>query len=667
MRRIERLARFFLAIEVLVFLSGLTVPLDAQVVPVSNANDPSFLDPGTGDLDIDTVVSAGGGTGAQLVGYTSQNWSTQSGNYSIVSPIDFNGNTLFDDQGGNPHTYYGALSGTGVFIASGPSITLAGSDANISTGQYQVTGTLYLSKPSNVDAVAGPLIISASSSSAFNVVQLLNDQQIDPASVVTLNPSAAGASAVLRLYGNSNSVAGLANSGSGSEIVENEKPGAASNLIVTPSVGSTHAYGGVIRDGDVAGNGTIGFGMKGAGVQVLSGPLSYSGGTTVHSGTLTLSGTLAHASVAVDGGVVNGNGTIAFNPGEKIVVGTTGTFDASGGMLWNLANLSVAASPISLLDFTDGGSLIQPASLNSLLTPASAIRFSLVDLNSVIEAVALTHYYWNVDADGKWNNSHNWTTGVPNSPAGLANFVTAIAQPRTVTLDIPVTVGTMTFGNVNQYTLSSSVANSLKLNNSDDDSSISVSLGSHVIAASVLLGGNGILDVTVTPSSGTLTISGNIKEVSPGTGVMHMAGAGTLLMTGSNSFTVGLVVNSGTVLAGGGHALAGTLAVTVAAGATFGLSSSSDSQTIGSLNVQRTSGGVSLNGGTLNVVANGTANIYGLTGPGTLIVTTPGSATTTLGNNGAFTGNLTVNNGILTPGYSIGMFGSGAGNANGNS
>ena len=590
-----------------------------------------------------------------MIGYTSEDWNP----YTINSPIDFNGNTLFDDQGGNPHTWNGAFSGTGLFIASGPSITLGGMDANTFTGQYQVNGTLYLQKPSGVDAVAGPLTIGDNM-----IVQLLNNQQIDAGSVVTLSPTSA--TAILRLNGNSNTIGGLASSSSGAAFVDNENPGTAGALTVSPSAGS-YNFSGTIRDGDIAGNGTLSFALSGAGQQVLSGVNAYSGGTTVNSGMLTVNGTLGHANITVNGGTLNGSGTVTFNPGEEILANGGGTFDASGGMQWNLANLSAFGSPFNLLDFSAGGATFVPpsSSLNKLLAPGSANRFTLEDVNNVVEAVALTNYFWNVDASSNWNNAANWTTGIPNSQGGVANFGPAITQSRTVTVDVPVTLGSMAFGSTSRYTLLDTTGtNAITFDNLGSDSTIEVDLGSHVIAAPLILSGNGALDVKVVPSSSTLTISGNIGEAVPGTGVLNIAaGAGTLLLTGSNTFTGGVVVSSGTLLAGGGCALASTVGVTVGSGGSFGLNAASDNQTIGSLNVQSPTGAVMPNGGTLNVAANGNNNIYGLTGPGTFIVTTTGGATTMLASNAAFTGNMTINNGTIYADTTTGEFGSGAGTA----
>ena len=110
--------------------------------------------------------------------------------------------------------------------------------------------------------------------------------------------------------------------------------------------------------------------------------------------------------------------------------------------------------------------------------------------------------------------------------------------------------------------------------------------------------------------------------------------------------------------------LASTVPVSVASGATFGLNSASDNQTIGSLNTASSSTSVvSINGGTLNVAANGNNSVYGLTGPGTVILTASASGVTqSLAGNGAFTGNLTINDGIISlPAGTVGAFGASGG------
>src|SRR6185295_4876368 len=70
--------------------------------------------------------------------------------------------------------------------------------------------------------------------------------------------------------------------------------------------------------------------------------------------------------------------------------------------------------------------------------------------------------YWKNDAAGTWSSSGNWSTGyVPNGTDNVATFTSPITTPRTITLDAPVTLGTLHFTNANSYTIAGSSTLSL--------------------------------------------------------------------------------------------------------------------------------------------------------------------------------------------------------------
>ena len=341
-----------------------------QETPVSGSN-----------IDIDSIVPSGG-TGQLIDDTSSENWYP----YTINSNLDFNGHAFTDATGGNSHNWYGSLIGTGTFnvnygYTAGYSTLLGGAAANTFTGQYNVQGTMVLDKPSGVDAVAGNLTIGNNSQQA-DAVQLWNNQQIDPSSVVTLDPTTSGNTSTLMLMGRYNTIAGLQSAGAGASYLENQSSASSNGLLtVSPGSGNSYNFGGTIRDGSSSGMGAMNFTMAGPGQQILSGANTYSGATSVTGGTLTVNGSQGNANISVTAGALNGNGTITFNVGNEILVGPSGTFDASGGMAWNLAGLS--SSPVDLLDYTTAGSqFIAPSTLNSLLTPASAGKYTLSEVPS---------------------------------------------------------------------------------------------------------------------------------------------------------------------------------------------------------------------------------------------------------------------------------------------
>ncbi len=70
-----------------------------------------------------------------------------------------------------------------------------------------------------------------------------------------------------------------------------------------------------------------------------------------------------------------------------------------------------------------------------------------------LQPAAATSASWNSDADGSWSNPTNWSAPVPNAIDASATFGSAITAPRVITVDSPEVVGTISFNNVNRYTL----------------------------------------------------------------------------------------------------------------------------------------------------------------------------------------------------------------------
>ncbi|MCI0642566.1 MAG: hypothetical protein L0Y70_26100, partial [Gemmataceae bacterium] len=60
---------------------------------------------------------------------------------------------------------------------------------------------------------------------------------------------------------------------------------------------------------------------------------------------------------------------------------------------------------------------------------------------------------WKLDADGVWSHSGNWKVPVPNATGAVAQFVGAATAPRTVAVDVPVTLGLINLDSPNRYTI----------------------------------------------------------------------------------------------------------------------------------------------------------------------------------------------------------------------
>ncbi|HJS09051.1 MAG TPA: PEP-CTERM sorting domain-containing protein [Pirellulales bacterium] len=144
---------------------------------------------------------------------------------------------------------------------------------------------------------------------------------------------------------------------------------------------------------------------------------------------------------------------------------------------------------------------------------------------------------WNVDANGNWSLAANWMGGEPNAAGASASFLGAITAARTITVDGPKTVGSLTFNNAASYSLAG--PGPLQID-SAAASTIEVTSGSHTISVPVMLADDTL--VSVSPAAGSLSITGALSASAVN---LTKAGLGTLTL--SNLRAAGLSINSGTV------------------------------------------------------------------------------------------------------------------------
>ena len=112
---------------------------------------------------------------------------------------------------------------------------------------------------------------------------------------------------------------------------------------------------------------------------------------------------------------------------------------------------------------------------------------------------------WNVNSNGNWSSAANWTIGVPNSAERWQSSAAIITAPRTVTVDVPITVGRIVFENANAYTIAGT--NAVTLDATSGDALINVASGSHTISAPVALADNTVITVSPANSNLSLTIA----------------------------------------------------------------------------------------------------------------------------------------------------------------
>jgi hypothetical protein len=152
---------------------------------------------------------------------------------------------------------------------------------------------------------------------------------------------------------------------------------------------------------------------------------------------------------------------------------------------------------------------------------------------------------WTSPTGGSWANAANWQGGaIPQNATDTATFAGGTSGPATVTLDGNWTVGNINFNNTNSYTLTAQSGQALTLDNGANAANIIDTLGSHTIAAPLIMDSD--LAVTVANAGDDLTFSGPIS----GTHGLTLAGNGTLRLAEGNttSTLASLVVQTGATL-----------------------------------------------------------------------------------------------------------------------
>jgi autotransporter-associated beta strand protein len=210
---------------------------------------------------------------------------------------------------------------------------------------------------------------------------------------------------------------------------------------------------------------------------------------------------------------------------------------------------------------------------------------------------------WTNRANGSWNVAGNWLSNtIPNGVGAVANFDTlTLASNVTVTLDSSPTVGGLLFGDAgNLY-------------------SWIVNAGS---------GGTLTLKATNPPVIQVDNQTATVGAVLAGTNGLTKAGAGTLALNATNTFTGGVTINAGTLSLNNAGSLNSTLSNSVTLnGSNATLQVVNYRSTIGLVTVVAGVTGVNLAANNTSATAQTGYNLYGiiLNSPLTITYTRNGS------------------------------------------
>jgi len=347
----------------------------------------------------------------------------------------------------------------------------------------------------------------------------------------------------------------------------------------------------------------------GSGILLMSSAKTFSGGFILNNGTvhLALSNALGTGTVTLNSGTIASSSTAsrsltnAFQLGGNILLGdatNTGavTFSGSGTLVADSSLDTVSA--VTLSGVLDGGFGFTKRG-GDRLTLSGANTFSggitlesgtlLMATNAALGTGTLTITGGVIDVSGNRVTTNN------NAQAWNGGFAFAGAS----TLDL----GT----------------------------------------GSVSLGGNITLDV----QASTLTVAGSIGDGGNARGIVKN-GAGTLALSGANTFTGALGINAGNLTISGGNAIADNGAVILADAAGVGFNVTA-SETIGSLQGGGASGGlVTISSSRLLTVAETGSGTFSGVIAGSGGVVKNGFGTLVLAGANTYTGVTRINEGVLS-------------------
>ncbi len=503
------------------------------------------------------------------------------------------------------------LTNSGAVVFNGNDNTAANSS---SAGSATITNNAAGSLAFNNGSSAGTSTITNSGSLNFNGFSTAGGATITTSNTAFFNGNSSGGSAALTAnlggafdFSNTIGAAGDGKMSAGSIA------GAGNYLLGGHelTVGGTNAtttVSGVIADGGIAG-GTGGSLVKiGTGTLTLSGADTYTGATTVNSGDLTVTGTIK-STIAT----INNGGTLEFSGTGFQMNGASASITANTGGALVYKNASSAGTATitinngataTFLGTSDGGSAAVTANLGGVVDfsgTTGTLNNNKVSVGSIAGA-------------------GNYVLGVNELTTGGNNFSTTVSGVISGVNGalVKTGTGTLTLSGAETYT------------------------GATTVNA-------GDLTVTGTIKSALATVNNGGTLEFQGTGFQMTSGGPTTITTNGG----GLTSFVGSATAGNARLIANASGVA----GVFDFSGATGPVTAGSIEGAGTFklGGnqLSIGGNNLSTIVSGIIDDGGLAGGtgGALVKT--GTGTTVLSGANTYTGDTTVNNGVLNVSGSI--------------
>ena len=220
--------------------------------------------------------------------------------------------------------------------------------------------------------------------------------------------------------------------------------------------------------------------------------------------------------------------------------------------LWDFGDGSVGSGSNPSHTYTNAGTFSVGLTIFNVNGTASLMATNLI-------TVAPFATWTNANASGNWSDATSWDPSV--IPDLGASVVFAGAGATAVVNNVSRNVGNVTFDATGGFTVTASGGAGLTISNG-----IAVTTNfSYTLAAPVVLGGNNLWSVS---SNGSLQVSGPVS----GMNSIIEDGGGTLILSGTNSYSGSTTVSNGTLQVSGDGQITNSPVIALASGATLDVS-----------------------------------------------------------------------------------------------